>query len=680
MNKSLERRILIFSLLMLTLTIAINTGLNVQRFRTTYRDSILQRAHTFAVSVVSQLEAVVNLGLPLDDIDGINERCEEIVANDPELGYCIVEAASGEVLYHSFGVYPQTARATFQGSLSDEVSILDTTNLGRVYDLAAPVYDYEDKLIGRVRLGFRDTVLQKLVMDHLTSTALVLAAAFVIALILIAFFARYDLVRPIRKLCDMAENLSAGRFDVEAPVMHTRELALLGETLDGMAHALRERDAELGRNYRELEETNLELQKSYENLESVTSDLGRSREMYRSLLDDASDAILVCDEDDTLLIVNKAAEKFFGLPRGRMEQSNYFSFLERIHCGDIERQFERHHEAAPGHSIESELCFFRDMDQRNLVGQASISQVVGRDGQRLYQVIIRDVTREEEVRRSLAQTASEMERLNLMKNAFLGLASHELKTPLTIILGYVELLQTERRDTLDDETRELIEHISRASNRLSEIVHDMVDISLIDGRTIDLASREVDLNTLVQSAAERSEPSLKQRRQSLKLDLARDLPLVRCDVERVTQAISNLLGNAVKFSPDGGNIVIKTRAVFRPRTPKKFVNLGRMESCTLSEAPSPYVEITVCDEGIGIAMEDQEAIFEKFYEAGELGEHTSGKIAFKSRGAGLGLSIVKGIVELHGGTVWVESPGCDAETMPGSTFYIMLPAIAPEID
>jgi len=90
-----------------------------------------------------------------------------------------------------------------------------------------------------------------------------------------------------------------------------------------------------------------------------------------------------------------------------------------------------------------------------------------------------------------------------------------------------------------------------------------------------------------------------------------------------------------------------------------------------------YVEIAIVDKGIGIAADEQDAIFDKFYEIGDVEEHSTGKVAFKSRGAGLGLSIVKGIVDLHGGAVWVESPGYNAETMPGSTFYILLPAAHP---
>jgi PAS domain S-box-containing protein len=558
--------------------------------------------------------------------------------------------------------------------MSDEIAILQSPAHGKLYDYALPILDYDDKVVGRVRIGFENAVLQQLVMDHLASTGLLLAAASLVVFLVIVAFIRYDLVGPIQRLCAMAERLAAGQFDTRAPELKTKELATLGTTLSEMAYSLRERDAELSSNYQELEETNLELQKSYESLESISSELGRSREMYRSLLDDASDAILVCDEGDTIVIANKAAESFFGLAKARMEKSNYFSFLEMINCRDVERQFEHHQTLVPGQSAETEIRFWRAMDNCNLVGKASASVIIDKDKRRLVQIIVRDVTQEEEVRQNLERTASEMERLNQMKNSFMGLASHELKTPLTIIMGYVELLLSEREPPLDEDTIKLIHHIAKASDRLSEIVRDIVDVSMIDGRTVDLVSRYVDINVLVMRAANNFEQYINQREQTLNLNLAEDLPLIKCDFERIVQAIGNVLNNAIKFTPDKGRIIVETKLVLRPRVPEKFASVGADGLCTLSSEQIPYVEIAIYDSGIGIDEEEQEAIFEKFYEVGEVEEHSTGKVAFKSRGAGLGLSIVKGIVDLHGGAVWVESPGYDPDAMPGSTFYLLLPA------
>jgi len=321
-----------------------------------YRAGLCARSPPFTPAVKGQVEALVLLGLPLNGIDGISERCQDIVKNDHEISYCLIEDSSGNILYHS-QEYPNTAEVEYVGNLSSEVSILESKTMGKIYDHASLLYDYDDKVVGRARIGFQDQILSQLVMDHLGSTILVLIAAFVAAFAVIVVFTRYDLVLPIRRLCGMAEDLAAGRFDTRAPQLNTRELDMLGNTMTGLAKSLQERDEEWGRNYHELESTNLELKTSYEHLTNISSELGRSREMYRSLLDDASDAILVCDENDDVVIANKAAEAFFGLPKARMEKTNYFSFLESITYHNLGEQFAKHHLAQQQMSIESNLRF-----------------------------------------------------------------------------------------------------------------------------------------------------------------------------------------------------------------------------------------------------------------------------------------------------------------------------------
>lgn len=675
MKTSLERRILIFSFLALALTILVNTGFNVASFHNSYRDGILRRCDTLAVGLKRQIENVLNLGLPLTEIDGLSERCQTLVANDPEIAYCLVETGQGEILYHSEPPFPVDNETSFLGRISESTIILESAALGLTYDHSVPIYNFDERLTGRVRIGFQKAILTSLTVDHFLSSMAVLGAAFVVVFSLIILLARYNLVRPIQRLCQVAGEIASGRFDVQAPQLKASELQMLSNSLEEMSRSLKERDEKIQEHLQDLELTNRELQNSYESLERISSELGRNREMYRSLLEDASDAILVCDEQDNLLLVNKAAEKFFGLPKERIIGRNYLSFLEMIRCQDIENLFAHYRQATPGESLQSEFRFIRSLDQKQLLGWATSSAIIGRGGKRLLQIIVRDATQEEEIRRNLEKAATEMARLNQMKNSFLGLASHELKTPLTIIMGYVELLTTEMADQLSSATAEMVGHIARAAERLAEIVRDMVDVSMLDDRTIELVSQPIDINTLVQRSMDKVRPFIEQRKQSLSPQLGHDLPLVKCDVDRMIQAVGNVLGNAIKFTPDHGRILVGTRLVEKHRLPQKFAQNGNGGACLLSGESFHYVEISVTDSGIGIAEAEQDAIFDKFYEVGEVEEHSTGKVAFRGRGAGLGLTVVKGIVALHGGAVWVESAGYDPEGMPGSTFYILLPVV-----
>jgi signal transduction histidine kinase len=142
---------------------------------------------------------------------------------------------------------------------------------------------------------------------------------------------------------------------------------------------------------------------------------------------------------------------------------------------------------------------------------------------------------------------------------------------------------------------------------------------------------------------------------------APDLPSVYLDPGEMGKVFRHLLYNAVKYTPDGGQIAVSARCV------------PLREDDEAVDFAGGFVEVIVSDTGIGIDPEVQEVIFSKFYQVEPLAFHSSGRTKFKGGGAGLGLSIARGIVEAHGGRIWVESPGCDEERCPGSRFRVMLP-------
>jgi len=259
-----------------------------------------------------------------------------------------------------------------------------------------------------------------------------------------------------------------------------------------------------------------------------------------------------------------------------------------------------------------------------------------------------------------------------MKDSFLGLASHELKTPLTVILGYSELLQNDMKDQISENASEMITNITNAAMRLDEIVKDMIDVSLLDQNQIGLKRVSLNLNMLIETTVRELRLFFALRKQDILLHLDPTLPLYEGDKSRLIQMFTNIIGNAIKFTPDGGKITVTTslRKVLQNRTNDGFCDIG---STQITTEYQDAIEIKITDTGIGISLDDQVKIFDKFYEAGNIEEHSTGKVAFKSRGTGLGLSIAKGIAEVHGGQIWVESTGHDLLTFPGSTFFILLP-------
>jgi signal transduction histidine kinase len=263
------------------------------------------------------------------------------------------------------------------------------------------------------------------------------------------------------------------------------------------------------------------------------------------------------------------------------------------------------------------------------------------------------VDRLEEKIRELERNNAELQRLDKMKTDFIIIAGHELRTPLTAIYGYAQILQTnpdipgspKEAGTL----RFIIDKMTEATWRLNQVVGDILNVSLIDANKLDLALGPVFLKSLVFKALEDVERIGADRDLRFHLEGLDDLPPIMGDSKRLYQALWNVITNAVKYTPDGGDIWITSRQI------------------------EDTVQIAVRDSGIGIEPDDQERIFDRFYILHDTALHRSSKTAFKGGGLGVGLTVARGIVEGHGGRIWVESEGHDEQRFPGSTFHILLP-------
>lgn len=251
----------------------------------------------------------------------------------------------------------------------------------------------------------------------------------------------------------------------------------------------------------------------------------------------------------------------------------------------------------------------------------------------------------------LTEVRQSLEKLDRSKSDFISVAAHELRTPLTLIEGYASMLEEsyDQRNANGSDAQ-LIKGIHNGTRRLHSIIDDMIDVSLIDNNMLSLNHQPVWINRILTVLADEVKGTLSDR--SLKLNLVTfdgSDEMIFGDPERLIQLFRNVLLNAIKYTPDGGQIRIDGRKL------------------------PGFLEVTIHDSGIGIDQEDQAMIFDKFHRLGDPSLHSSGKTKFKGGGPGLGLHIAKGIVEAHNGAIWVESPGYDEESLPGSTFHILLP-------
>ena len=252
------------------------------------------------------------------------------------------------------------------------------------------------------------------------------------------------------------------------------------------------------------------------------------------------------------------------------------------------------------------------------------------------------------------------ESANRAKSEFLATMSHELRTPLNVIIGFADLLKAQVSGKLNVKQAQHMEHIMTSSLRLLELINDILDLSKIEAGRLVLELEEFDVVSTLQAIENIIKPVADEKRISLALEVQGDagssLPPIEADPAKFKQIFYNLLSNSVRFTPDGGRVTLKVSC----SDDSEEAQSGdfRSEACR-------FFHIAVADTGIGIKGEDQERIFESFTQV-------DSSYSRQQQGTGLGLSLTRKLVELHGGRLRVESEG----EGKGSTFTVVLPAEA----
>jgi signal transduction histidine kinase len=293
--------------------------------------------------------------------------------------------------------------------------------------------------------------------------------------------------------------------------------------------------------------------------------------------------------------------------------------------------------------------------------ETALQQVWGLDAamtRLLTQVSLSFLTEKEAAMRDeLEQTKWRLEKLDRTKSDFISIAAHELKTPLTLIQGYTDILNLELARDSNERRRSALIGLASGTQRLGAIIQDMIAVSMIDNDVLTLHYQPTTLQHIARMAVNDLEMSIPDRQITLTVEeFPPDLGTFYADPQRLYLVFNHIVGNSIKYTPDGGTVTIGARMLGRP-------NPTSLE----------FVQVSISDTGIGIARDDQERIFDKFYGVTEPLRHSSGRTKFKGGGPGLGLAVAKGIIDAHGGKIWVESPGNDEKCCPGSTFFFVLP-------
>jgi PAS domain S-box-containing protein len=363
-----------------------------------------------------------------------------------------------------------------------------------------------------------------------------------------------------------------------------------------------------------------------------------------------ADAYFESDRAGTITYANRAFCEVIGHPREEIVGTHFRKLLPPHSADALARYFRSAYEGQPPRQpLEYE---FRRGDGSVGVGEVTISLVQMKGGQPVgARGIVRDVTQRKRAEEALQKAKEAAEEASQAKSTFLTNVSHEMRTPLTSVLGFAKMIQKRMAeqiipyvDVRDSKTERAVDQVQEnldvvvaEGERLTALINDILDIAKIESKQVEWQRQPVAVAELVERARAAVAVSSEQKGLRLTTDVEPDLPKLMGDPERLSQALVSLLSNAVKFTASGGSI-----------------------ACTARRAGHELV-VSVVDSGIGIAPADQQKIFEHFVQVGDT-------LIGKPAGTGLGLPICKRIVEHHGGRIWVES-----EVGKGSTFAFALP-------
>jgi PAS domain S-box-containing protein len=434
---------------------------------------------------------------------------------------------------------------------------------------------------------------------------------------------------------------------------------------------------------RDLERLNEELRLELGRRRGAEDALRESEERYRVIFENSFEVIYTLDRQIRFLSVSPSVEPMLGYRPEELvgKQGLDLPILapESLQpaMADMARVFS-------GERIGSSTYEFIAKDGTRRIGEVS-GAPLRRGGEIVGLVsVARDITArkraEEELQRAheelerrvrdrtvdLARVSAKAEAANRAKSDFLANMSHELRTPMTAIMGFTELVADGHAGEINATQAEYLRDVHQSARHLLSLINDILDLSKVEAGKMELEPGEVNFRNLLDSSLVMVKEKALKHGIGLRTELDGAPETLMADERKLKQVMFNLLSNAMKFTPDGGTITVSARPMsaeeLRAAVPARS---GERFSSVLDrpEATSPWLALSVADTGVGLAAEDLERIFAPF-------EQADNSPARRYPGTGLGLSLCRQMVELHGGAIWAESVGKEK----GSRFTFVIPA------
>jgi PAS domain S-box-containing protein len=411
-----------------------------------------------------------------------------------------------------------------------------------------------------------------------------------------------------------------------APVMSKNRVLGIIVVGSRWLHRFRKREIEL------LMAFGSQLGAALENAE-LYQDVTKSKAYIENLVENAADLIITTDLDDRILTWNRGAAVLFGYGKDEVIGKHLSILLppERFH--ELEEMRAKVEISGGLRDIEVRS---KRKDGAMIYLSLSVSPIRDVEGKIVgFLRIAKDITEKKRYERRLKD-------LDKMKSDFVSNVSHELKTPLTSIKGSVDNMLDGLTGALNEKQIRYLARIKSNTDRLSRLINDLLDLSRIEAGRVEVRRASLLLTALAEEVAEHLKQLAAEKLIRIEVPPPDPQMTVWADRDKVTQVLMNLIGNAVKFTPQDGKVIV-----------------------AIEKNGNDYIQISIADNGPGIRPEEADKIFSKFYQVANVDKQ-------KPQGSGLGLAISKALVEMHGGKIWVES-----KLGRGSTFYFTLPAQQP---
>ncbi len=492
-------------------------------------------------------------------------------------GSVVGESSADQALMDNHFSRPEVVQA-LNNQEAYVIRYSDTLKINMLY-VAVPVTQ-AGKVIGIARLSVPLSLIDSK-LNSIRQTLMFTALAAMFLTCIFAWFLAQFTIRPLELLTRAADMINQG---------------------DTAGLLLPDRQDEIG-------QLSYALNKMANRLQSQIDTLKTDQAKLEAVLSQMTDGVIIADAEGTVILVNPAAKRLFHL---KDDDSSAHSVVEVIRHHQLVELWRKCSETKEQQSLTMELSAERLFIQ-------AIAVPLDKTLPGAILLIFQDLTR--------------LRRLELVRRDFVSNVSHELRTPLASLKALVETLQ---EGALEDRpaARRFLSRMDTEIDTLTQIVRELLELSKIESGKVPLLLKPVAPRVLLTPAVDRMRLQAERAGLSIQLDCPIDLPLVMSDPDRMEQVMVNLLHNAVKFTPPGGEVTVS------------------------AQSNSDFVIFCVKDTGVGISTEDLGRIFERFYKADR---------ARSGGGTGLGLSIARHMVEAHGGQIWAES-----ELGKGSCFYFSL--------